>query len=169
MKPGIGIVEFSDFERISVADLPGLVEGAHENKGLGHNFLRHVERVHGIVYVIDAAGVDGRNPVDDLTQLLLELELYEPSLINKPALVFANKVDLPSAEANLVEMRKLVKSLREDTAQLMLRESEESGEEEGDVRPVRGIQGMIEMSMASGVGLEQAVISLRKHIVKMKK
>lgn len=92
MRPGLGIIEYSDFERISVADLPGLVDGAHENKGLGHSFLRHVERVQGIVYVIDAAGVDGRNPVDDLTQLLLELELYEPSLINKPALVFANKV-----------------------------------------------------------------------------
>jgi GTPase involved in cell partitioning and DNA repair len=85
-------------DKVSVADLPGLVDGAHENRGLGHSFLKHVERVEGIVYMIDAAGVDGRSPVDDLTQLLLELELYEPSLLLKPALVFANKVYSPLAQ-----------------------------------------------------------------------
>ncbi len=94
LKPMVGIVEYSDMRRISVADIPGLIEGASENKGLGHDFLKHVERTKALLFVIDAAATENRKPVDDLRCLLKEIEAYDPSLLKKPCLVFANKLDL---------------------------------------------------------------------------
>jgi len=84
-----------------MADLPGLIEGAHEGVGLGHQFLRHVERTRLIVHVIDMAGVDGRDPYEDYLQINRELVLYNLKLEDRPQIVVANKMDLPEAAENL--------------------------------------------------------------------
>ncbi len=94
-----------DFHRMTVCDVPGLIEGAHKNAGLGHKFLRHIERCKLLVLVVDMAGTDGRNPYDDYKQLLAELKLYDPGLLEKPRLVAANKMDELAAAANLRRFR----------------------------------------------------------------
>jgi GTPase len=109
LHPQIGIVEYPDFYRLTVCDVPGLIEGAHQNVGLGHEFLRHIERCKVLVLLLDMAGTDGRNPWDDHKHLLEELERYDPALVKKPRLVVANKMDEPAAEANLKSFKRRVK------------------------------------------------------------
>jgi GTP-binding protein len=109
LHPQIGIVEYPDFHRLTVCDVPGLIEGAHKNVGLGHAFLRHIERCKVLVLVLDMAGTDARQPWDDYKQLLSELELYDPALIKKPRLVAANKMDEPAAEKNLKAFKRKVR------------------------------------------------------------
>lgn len=109
LHPQIGIVEFADYRRIVVCDVPGLIEGAHNNVGLGHEFLRHIHRCKVLVVLIDMAGTDGRKPWDDYNQLLSELGLYEPALLEKPRIVVANKMDEPAAEANLKSFKRRVR------------------------------------------------------------
>ncbi len=109
LTPQIGIVEYSDFHRLTVCDVPGLIEGAHNNVGLGHAFLRHIERCKILVLVLDMAGTDGRLPWDDYKQLLTELELYDPALIKRPRLIAANKMDEPAAEKNLKAFKRKVR------------------------------------------------------------
>ncbi len=101
LHPQIGIVEYADFKRLTVCDVPGLIEGAHNNVGLGHKFLRHIERCKLIVLLLDMAGTDNRKPWDDYKQLLSELELYDEGLVDKPRIVVANKMDEAVAEENL--------------------------------------------------------------------
>ena len=101
LHPQIGIVEFEDYSRLTVCDIPGIIEGAHENVGLGHAFLRHVMRCRILVLLIDMAGTDNRDPWDDYHSILNELEQYHPSLTAKPRIVVANKIDEPEAEENL--------------------------------------------------------------------
>jgi GTPase len=108
LTPQIGIVEYSDFRRIVVCDVPGLIEGAHKDVGLGHAFLRHIKRCQVLVLLLDMAGSDGREPWNDHRQLLNELELYDPALLEKPRLVVANKMDEPVAEANLKKFKRRV-------------------------------------------------------------
>ena len=104
--PSVGIVEYPDtFDRFAVADIPGLIEGASENRGLGHRFLRHIERCTILLFLLDMAGTDGREPTDDYRQLLNELEAYDPDLLAKPRLVAANKMDEPGAVENLSAFR----------------------------------------------------------------
>jgi GTP-binding protein len=88
--PYVGVVEFDDFSRLTIADIPGLIEGAHDNVGLGHDFLRHIERTKVLVYVLDAGAVDGRDPIDDFRSLQKELELYCEGLSQRPSIVVAN-------------------------------------------------------------------------------
>ena len=109
LTPQIGIVEYSDFARLTVCDVPGLIEGAHQNVGLGHEFLRHIERCKVLVILLDMAGTDGRNPWDDFHSVLHELELYDPSLLERPRLVVANKMDEPPAEENLKKFKRRIK------------------------------------------------------------
>ena len=104
--PVVGVVEFPDYHRLTVADIPGLIDGAHENVGLGHEFLRHIERARMLLYVLDAAGVDGRKPWDDFAALRRELALYQEELAQRPFLVVANKVDLPAARENVARLRR---------------------------------------------------------------
>ena len=110
LHPQIGVIEFKDLirgnPRLLLADIPGLIEGASENRGLGHRFLRHVERCALLLILIDMAGVDGRDPREDYGHLLRELELYDPALLEKPRLVAANKMDLPRAAANLAKFKR---------------------------------------------------------------
>ena len=103
--PVVGVVQFPDFMRYTVADIPGLIEGAHENVGLGHEFLRHIERCRVLVYVLDTAGVDDRLPWVDLTALRQELELHQAGLSSRPGIVVANKMDLDGADENLTRLR----------------------------------------------------------------
>ena len=109
LHPQIGIVEYPDFFRLTVCDVPGLIEGAHRNVGLGHEFLRHIERCKVLVMLLDMAGTDGRAPWDDHSNLLKELELYDPSLLERPRLVVANKMDEAVAEANLKKFKRRVR------------------------------------------------------------
>ena len=109
LHPQPGIVEYPDFKRLTVCDVPGLIEGAHENVGLGHKFLRHILRCKILVILLDMAGTDNREPWDDYKKLLKELELYDPAMLEKPIYVVANKMDEPVAEANLKQFKKKIK------------------------------------------------------------
>src|SRR5215475_11376770 len=101
LHPIVGVIEFPGYRRATVADIPGLIEGAHRGLGLGHEFLRHIMRCHLLVFVVDIAGSEGRNPVEDLQNLRRELDLYDRMLSSRPWLVVANKMDLPAATENL--------------------------------------------------------------------
>ena len=111
LAPQVGIVEFPDWKRLTVCDVPGLIEGAHNNVGLGHAFLRHLRRCKVLVVLLDMAGTDNREPWDDYKQLLKELELYDPALMDVPRYVVANKMDEPNAEANLKAFKKKVRKI----------------------------------------------------------
>jgi GTP-binding protein len=111
LHPQVGIVEYPDFFRLTVCDVPGLVEGAHRNVGLGHAFLRHIERCKILVLLLDMAGTDGRAPWDDYTGLLRELELYDPALMERPRLVAANKMDEAVAEDNLKKFKRRIRKV----------------------------------------------------------
>jgi GTPase len=106
LHPVIGIVELGDYRRATVADIPGLIEGAHRNLGLGHDFLRHITRCHLLLFVLDMAGSEGRSPIADLESLRREIHLYAPRLSDRPWFVVANKMDLPQAEENLRDFQK---------------------------------------------------------------
>ena len=101
LHPVIGMVELDDYRRATVADIPGLIEGAHRNLGLGHDFLRHITRCRLLLFVVDMAGSEGRSPIADLESLRREIDLYDPHLSLRPWIVVANKMDLPQAEENL--------------------------------------------------------------------
>jgi len=111
LHPQIGIVEYTDFHRLTVCDVPGLIEGAHQNVGLGHAFLRHIQRCKILVLLLDMAGTDNRAPWDDYKNLLRELELYDPALLDKPRLVVANKMDEAVAEKNLKQFKKKIRKV----------------------------------------------------------
>jgi len=101
LHPIIGVVEFPGYQRATIADIPGLIEGAHRGLGLGHEFLRHITRCRVLLFVLDVAGSEGRNPVEDLQQLRREIDLYDPLLSKRSWFVIANKMDLPDASENL--------------------------------------------------------------------
>ncbi len=90
---------------MTVADIPGLIEGASENKGLGHEFLRHIVRCEVLLFVVDMAGTEGREPIGDLESLRTELGLYDPTLNQRPWVVIANKMDVEGAEEKLAQFR----------------------------------------------------------------
>ena len=106
LHPVIGVVEFPEYGRATIADLPGLIEVAHRGLGLGHEFLRHITRCRILLFVVDVAGSEGRNPIEDLQQLRKEIDLYDPLLSQRPWFVIANKMDLPGATENLEALRK---------------------------------------------------------------
>ena len=101
LTPMIGVVEADAFGRFTVADIPGLIEGAHRNVGLGHDFLRHVVRCKLLLFVVDMAGSEGRDPCEDLARLREEVVLYDPTLAQRHWLVIANKMDLAESAENL--------------------------------------------------------------------
>ena len=106
LQPVVGVAEFEGYKRCTIADIPGLIEGAHLNKGLGHEFLRHITRCHLLLFVIDMAGTDGRDPVRDLEVLREEISEYDEELARFPWMVVANKMDSDQAEENLKNFRK---------------------------------------------------------------
>lgn len=101
LAPTVGVVEFGGFKRCTVADIPGLIEGAHHNRGLGHEFLRHITRCRLLLFVVDMAGSEGRDPIVDVETLRTEIKLYDEDLAKFPWIVVANKMDLDGAEENL--------------------------------------------------------------------
>ena len=105
LHPIVGVIEFPGYRRATIADIPGLIEGAHRGLGLGHEFLRHITRCRVLVFVIDIAGSEGRNPIEDLQNLRREIGLYDPTLSARPWLVAANKMDLANAKENLDALR----------------------------------------------------------------
>lgn len=104
LQPNLGVVGVGDYSFVA-ADIPGLIEGAHRGVGLGFDFLRHVERTRLLIHVVDAAGVDGRDPLDDYRQINEELRRYQPELAQRPQIVALNKADLPEARDNLERLR----------------------------------------------------------------
>jgi len=109
LHPQIGIAEYPDWRRLTVCDVPGLIDGAHRNVGLGHAFLRHIQRCKILVLLLDMAGADGRNPWDDYYQLLSELGHYDAALLEKPRMVVANKMDEPVAKENLKKFKRRIR------------------------------------------------------------
>lgn len=101
LQPMVGVIHFDEYHRGTLADIPGIIEGAHENIGLGHEFLRHIMRCRLLLFVVDAAGSEGRDPISDLETLRKEVKLYSADLAKRPWCIIANKIDLPEAEANL--------------------------------------------------------------------
>jgi GTP-binding protein len=110
LHPQIGVIEFPEtYDRLLLADVPGLIAGASDNRGLGHRFLRHIERCTLLMFLLDMAGTDDRDPREDYATLLAELKAYDPKLLKKPRVVVANKVDLPAAKKNLTAFKKKYK------------------------------------------------------------
>jgi GTP-binding protein len=135
LTPMVGVVEYPDYKRIQAADIPGIVEGAHAGVGLGHDFLRHIERCRLLAFVLDMGGTDGRNPIDDFQQLRKELDLYQPELSKRPFVIVANKMDLPESAENLKALKK------------------------------RFRREIIPISAQSGEGLDVLKDSFRKHLI----
>ncbi|HAW60518.1 MAG TPA: GTPase ObgE [Actinobacteria bacterium] len=102
--PNLGVVGLPDGRSFVVADIPGLIEGAHKGRGLGHAFLRHIDRTAILVHVLDLSGVEGRDPISDFEIVERELRLYASNLAKRPQIVAGNKLDLPSARENLTRL-----------------------------------------------------------------
>ncbi|MGI5921450.1 MAG: GTPase ObgE [Syntrophomonadaceae bacterium] len=103
--PNLGVVVTRNQDSFVVADIPGLIEGAHQGAGLGHDFLRHIERTRVLLFILDAAQTEGRDVLDDYRTLRRELELYNPRLIERPYLIVANKADIPDAAENIARLK----------------------------------------------------------------
>lgn len=93
LKPNLGVVDLADGRGFVIADIPGIIEGAHEGAGLGYEFLRHIERTKVMIHLVDAASVEGRDPVEDIKQINHELSSYNPELAKRPQVIAANKMD----------------------------------------------------------------------------
>lgn len=94
LNPNLGVVDLPDGQGFVIADIPGLIEGASEGVGLGHEFLRHIERTKLIIHIVDAAGTEGRDPVEDIYKINAELEAYNPDIAGRPQIIAANKIDV---------------------------------------------------------------------------
>jgi len=112
LTPHLGVVGLSDDRSFVVADVPGLIEGAHRGHGLGHQFLRHLERTKMLVHVVDVSGASGRDPVEDLDTVRNELQLYQPALAAKPQLVAANKMDAVTDLAPVLALERRAAALK---------------------------------------------------------
>lgn len=107
LNPILGVVDLGDKKSFVLADIPGLIEGAAEGVGLGHEFLRHVERTKVLVHVVDASGIEGRDPVEDIEKINTELFEYNERLAARPQVIVANKMDIPSAEENYQKLKEI--------------------------------------------------------------
>lgn len=107
LSPNLGVVQTTDYSYV-VADLPGLIEGASDGLGLGHKFLKHIERTKIIAHVVDMSGVEGRDPYDDYVTIRGELEKFSKKLLTKPEIIIANKMDMESSAANLLKFKEKV-------------------------------------------------------------
>ena len=111
--PNLGVVDLEDGQSFVMADIPGLIEGAHTGAGLGHEFLRHTERTRLILHVLDISGSEERDPLEDLRIIQEELRLYSPELAVRPVIIVANKMDIPGAEENLQRLKEAVEESQE--------------------------------------------------------
>lgn len=106
LQPILGVVDLGDGEGFVMADIPGLIEGARDGVGLGHDFLRHIERTRVLIHVVDVAGTEGRDPVSDVYAIHAELSAFEPMLLQKPMVIAANKMDALPADSDALERLK---------------------------------------------------------------
>src|SRR5207248_9900901 len=111
LTPNLGVVRLSEDRSFVVADVPGLIEGAHRGLGLGDQFLRHLERTKVLVHLVDVSSASGRDPVNDLDTVRRELELFQPTLAAKPQIVAANKMDAVDDESRVVSVARRSKEL----------------------------------------------------------
>ncbi|XP_021241135.1 GTP-binding protein 10 isoform X2 [Numida meleagris] len=161
IQPELGKIMYEDFKQILVADLPGLIEGAHRNKGRGHKFLKHVERTKHLLLVVDISGfqlsnkTQFRTAFETILLLTKELELYNEELLTKPALLAINKMDLPCAKDNLNE---LMKQLQNPEDFLHLLEEEVIPENTIDFRDI------IPISAYTGEGIEELKVCVRRSL-----
>ena len=125
LNPNLGVVDLPNGKGFVMADIPGLIEGASEGVGLGHEFLRHIERTKMMIHVVDAAGIEGRNPIEDIYKINAELEAYNPEIAKRPQVIAANKTDLIYSED-------------EDPVELLKAEFEPKGIK---VFPISGVSG----------------------------
>ncbi len=135
-QPILGLLEFDNYTTVVIADIPGLIDGAHRNVGLGHKFLRHVERCSLLVFMIDMGSVDNRDPRSDYEILLNELSLHNEELASRQSIVVANKMDLPAAKENLENFEEKFPELK-----------------------------IIPISALEGIGLEKVTAELKKKLV----
>ncbi|WP_113675677.1 GTPase ObgE [Vallitalea guaymasensis] len=105
LNPNLGVVDISDGKGFVIADIPGLIEGASEGVGLGHEFLKHIERTKIIVHIVDVASTEGRNPVEDINKINYELETFNPELVKRPMVIAANKIDVMQDDKYLLELK----------------------------------------------------------------
>ena len=112
LTPNLGVVALSDDRSFVVADVPGLIEGAHDGHGLGHQFLRHIERTKVLVHLVDVSGGSGRDPVEDFDTIRRELDLYNADLLKKPQLVAANKIDAVDEPKRVTALEKRARKLK---------------------------------------------------------
>lgn len=120
LQPNLGFIETDEYRRIFIADIPGIIEGAHRNKGLGFEFLRHIERTKLLIFVLDASGIDGRTPLHDFEILRSEIKTYNAEMLERPYLVALNKIDTEESVENVKLFREkfdLGESLFEISAQ----------------------------------------------------
>ncbi|XP_023591850.1 GTP-binding protein 10 [Trichechus manatus latirostris] len=161
LKPELGKIMYTDFKQISVADLPGLIEGAHMNKGMGHKFLKHIERTKQLLFVVDISGfqlssqTQYRTAFETIILLTKELELYKEELQTKPALLAVNKMDLPNARD---KFRELMNQLQNPKDFLHLFEK--------NMIPERTMefQHIIPISAITGEGIEELKNCIRKSL-----
>ncbi|XP_077664264.1 GTP-binding protein 10 isoform X2 [Eretmochelys imbricata] len=161
VKPELGKIMYPDYKQVSVADLPGLIEGAHANKGMGHKFLKHVERTKQLLFVVDISGfrlsskTRFRTAFETILLLIQEIELYKEQLRRKPALLAINKMDLPNAQDSLKE---LMKQLQNPQDSLCLVEKE--------LIPTCTIdfKDIIPVSAHTGEGIEELKTCIRKSL-----
>lgn len=105
LQPNLGFIELENYQRIYIADIPGIIEGASQNRGLGLEFLRHIERTKLLIYILDASGIDGRTPSEDYRVLREEIEAYNPELLTRPYLVALNKIDTDEALEHIAQFK----------------------------------------------------------------
>ncbi len=103
LQPNLGFIELDNYKRVYIADIPGIIEGASSNRGLGLEFLRHIERTKLLIFILDASGIDGRTPSSDFRVLREEIGAYNPELLERPYLVALNKIDTEESQANIEE------------------------------------------------------------------
>lgn len=137
LRPNLGFIGLKNSKRILLADIPGIIAGASDNRGLGLEFLRHIERTKLLIFILDASGIDGRNPSDDYTVLRNELQAYDPLLLERPYLVVLNKIDTEEA-APLIQDFHMNHHLAKDT--------------------------LFEISALKGEGIEALVEAIENHL-----
>lgn len=141
LQPNLSYIEFDDFSKILIADIPGIIKDAHLNRGLGLEFLRHIERSVALVFVIDSAGTDGRDPLEDFKVLRHEIACYNDEMAKKPFIVALNKTDSPEAQANITRLREELALPKEDLFEI-------SALEEHGLAPL--LERMRELAQAVG-------------------
>ncbi|CAM3525447.1 MULTISPECIES: GTPase ObgE [Saccharibacillus] len=160
--PNLGVVGIDEGRSFVMADLPGLIEGAHEGVGLGHEFLRHVERTRVIIHVVDMSGSEGRDPFDDWLKINEEIKLYNAELEKRPQIVAANKMDMPDSEENLRVFKEKVAEIHPDLEIMPISSLTRQGVKELMYRAVDVLD-----SIAVAPGIEEAADQTERKVYRV--